>query len=147
MKQNYPLILIVAIVVVIGGIWFLAKDKVDLSNFFPTSPAPQQSQSATSPGEDQAIKEAFVAYFGKSADETGNVTVNKTAGGFAKGDFQFSDTGNGSFFAVKENSNWRILFTTPQGALLSCPSAEEYNFPKEVVSQCVNADGVIETLE
>jgi len=143
MKSKHLLIFVVLAVIVIGGVWFLSKNRTN-----PDTPVLPSPQSGANSGEDQAIKEALVKHFGKSNDETKNVVVNKVAENkYARGDFQFSATEIGSFFAIKKDSKWEIPFTTAKDAIMACSLNESYNFPKAVVDQCTNPDGTIETLE
>lgn len=87
----------------------------------------------------QAIKLALAAKLGTNIE----VTISQNTGTHAKGNVRekSSEVGGGYFLAAKVDSRWVIVYdgqSTP-----TCSQIAPYNFPKNMVSECLSASGQV----
>ncbi len=100
-----------------------------------TAPLPTVSQKSDS----EMIKEAFAQKYNRPTSEV-NVTVSKNNGTHAQGGVGFSgEMGGGWFLAYKEGDDWIIV--QDGNGTISCETIAPYNFPVDMVSECVDKNG------
>jgi len=94
--------------------------------------------------EEEAIKEAVYKKF--NSDETKlRVTISEINGNYAKGGIveSTSEVGGGYFIAAKVSGNWVIVYDGQVNP--SCSQIAQYNFPKEMVPECLDSKGAVVT--
>ena len=87
----------------------------------------------------EAIKQAFSEKYGRPVSEV-NVTVSKNTGSLAQGGVGFEgEMGGGWFLAAKTVDGWIIV--DDGNGTISCELTEPYNFPVDMVPECVDNGG------
>jgi len=103
------------------------------------SPAPTATQTIPQKSDLEQITEAFAKKYNKQTSEV-EVTVSKNDGTHASGGVKFSgEIGGGWFLAYKGADGWIII--QDGNGVVSCETIAPYNFPKEMVSECVDKNG------
>jgi predicted secreted protein len=121
MDKKTFIIIIVMIIAVIGIMSLKQGPKPSLK--------PQDDTKTTK----QHLLELFSSEYSIKADET-NVNLTQEKGDYARGDFK-AGSEQGIFLANKRDGQWVIVFSgnTP----LPCTGIEKYNFPEEMLPECV----------
>jgi len=94
--------------------------------------------------KETAIKNLFADKYGKDALEI-TIEINQETENHIKGGVVLPPGGSensGMFLAAKVNDEWELVHDG-QGAV-PCLVAAEYNFPADMVKQCVGGDGIAE---
>lgn len=90
-----------------------------------------------------AIREALAIKLGISASNL-DVSISKNTGEYAKGNVKEKESvGGGYYLAVKAEGKWIIVYdgqSTP-----TCAQLSTYNFPKDMVPECLNSSGNVIT--
>ena len=91
-----------------------------------------------------AIREALAIKLGISASNL-DVSISKNTTEYVKGNVKekTSQTGGGYYLAAKVEGKWVIVYdgqSTP-----TCKQLESYNFPKDMVPECLNPSGNVIT--
>ncbi len=113
-----------------------------------TSPSPTAISSATQApkattapaiSDEELIKQALYKKF--NSDETKlNVTISKITAKFAKGLVkEVEAVGGGYFLAAKTASGWVIVYDGQ--AYPTCAQLQPYDFPLDMIDQCLNSSG------
>lgn len=132
--------------IIIGLFVYLSNSSRETQQ--PVSPSPTAIMpTATSPTSTPtpitddvgAIKLALAAELGTNIE----VTISQNTGTHAKGNVRekSSEVGGGYFLAAKVDSRWVIVYdgqSTP-----TCSQIAPYNFPKNMVSECLNSSGQV----
>jgi hypothetical protein len=142
----FSLILMIAI----GGLaYYLGSSKIISFNLpketITPTPSPLLDLEApiatpSTVSDEKLIKEALYRKF--NLDETRLlVTINQLTASHAKGLVKEVEAISGGYFiAAKTTGGWVIVYDGQ--AHPTCAQIEPYNFPKEMVDQCLNASGV-----
>jgi hypothetical protein len=90
--------------------------------------------------EEGAVKEAVYRKFGSDATKL-VVIVSEVTDGFAKGGVRevSSEVGGGYFIAAKTEGSWVVVYDGQ--AQPTCNQIAPYNFPKEMVPECLDSKG------
>nr|MBI5455625.1 hypothetical protein [Candidatus Levybacteria bacterium] len=91
-----------------------------------------------------AIREALAIKLGISAGNL-DVSISKNTGEYAKGNVKekTSQTGGGYYLAAKAEGKWVIVYDGQSAP--TCKQLESYNFPKDMVPECLNLSGKVIT--
>lgn len=110
-------------------------------------PSPVPPTVGTSPtalpttNDSLLIKQALITKTGISEDKI-EFSINQNTGTHAKGNVKDKESiGGGYWLASKVDGQWIIVYdgqSTP-----SCSVINPYNFPKSMVSECLNASGTV----
>lgn len=107
----------------------------------PSGPMPKTScgvngSQIKSAGE--AITEELSKKYNRPAESFTVETLADT-GAFAKGSVRFKDeAGGGLWFAAKTEKGWELAFDG--NGIMNCGTANKFNFPREMVSGCLDND-------
>lgn len=134
--------LIVVLLIAVGfGAYFLGKSGVSIKVSVPTAtPTPSGTLSSPTPkvgDETSLIKAAILKRLGTDESQV-NVTVSKIEGDYAKGSVGGSG-GGGYFIAAKKAGEWLIVYDGQANP--SCAQIAPYNFPIDMVPECLNSNG------
>jgi hypothetical protein len=150
-------IAVLVIGVLIAGGFYLGKrfSSQPAPTPVPTTPAsplvsPVVSISAlptaspkSSPDDFSAIRAALVTKTGISQENI-QVSVSQNTGQHAKGTVKDrNDVGGGYFLAAKVGETWIIVYDGQ--AQPTCSQINPYNFPKEMVPECLDSGGNVVT--
>ncbi len=90
-----------------------------------------------------AIRETLAIKLGIPANNL-DVSISKNTGEYAKGNVKEKESvGGGYYLAAKAEGKWVIVYdgqSTP-----TCKQLEFYNFPKDMVPECLNSSGKVIT--
>lgn len=90
-----------------------------------------------------AIREALAIRLGVSSNNL-DVSISKNTGEYVKGNVKEKESvGGGYYLAAKVEGKWVIVYdgqSTP-----TCKQLESYNFPKDMVPECLNLSGNVIT--
>src|SRR5690242_10491293 len=97
--------------------------------------APKGAEKAPEKSTKQAITELLTTKLG-SPTRGLVVEVTTDTGAFAKGTFNVPEAGGGIWFAAKTTKGWSLA--SAGNGIVSCQDIETYNFPKDMVPQCLD---------
>lgn len=96
---------------------------------------PEESEKTAEKSTQESIAELFSQKYNKSIS-TLIIDVKTDTGTFAKGSVNFTDEmGGGLWFAAKTGNGWELAFDG--NGIVSCEAANKYNFPKDMIPQCI----------
>lgn len=98
-------------------------------------------EASTTTSDEQLLAEAFAEKYSKPLGEV-SVDITKSVDTFATGGVKLSSdpqAEGGLFFAVKQNDKWVIAWDG--NGTIPCTSINPYNFPTEIISECVDDQG------
>jgi hypothetical protein len=102
---------------------------------------PVETATPVAVSDDAAIKEAVYKKTGLTSEKA-EVTISTNTGTHAKGGIKEYDAVGGAYWiAAKVADGWVAVYdgqTTPE-----CTLIEPYNFPKDMVPQCLNVSGEV----
>ncbi|HEY4695117.1 MAG TPA: hypothetical protein VIH52_04125 [Candidatus Nanoarchaeia archaeon] len=109
-----------------------------------TSSARVATNSAIVVDDETLIKQALVAKTG-IAESMIAVTVSQKNGNFAKGfvGTQGEEVGGGYFLAVKVDGAWLVAYDGQANP--NCEEVNPYNFPANMVPECLDSNGNLVT--
>lgn len=111
--KNYSLIFVLAIIViglVVGLVYFA--------------------------GRKPSTKDAVTALLNQKFNQTLTVAVSSEVGNYAKGTYNEPAGGGGVWFAAKTSNGWELA--SAGNGIVSCDAANRYNFPKDLIPQCLD---------
>ena len=157
LSQVILLALLFLVIFIAGAasFWFYQEKLTKKSQVSPTpqilDPSPTyQSQptseptvasllTPTSKPDSQGIKEAMAKKHNKSMADV-EITVSKIDSTHAWGSVKFAgEMGGGWFLAFKNPDGWIIV--DDGNGTISCETIAPYNFPPDMVSECVDKNG------
>jgi hypothetical protein len=134
--------LIITVIALVGALYYfynnnLSQSKKDKYIKTPqiVQTAPSNETPATSLKQDITL--ALSKKYNKLASSL-TVTIIKETDKYAKGSITFTDQqgSGGLWFAAKTENGWELAFEG--NGIMDCAIANKYNFPKDIVSGCVD---------
>ncbi len=116
-----------------------------------TSPTQQADNVTTTPtntpiptkSDKEQIAELFATKFNRPVSEI-EVIINKQRDPYMQGGVKEKDAmGGGWFLAYKKDGKWIIV--DDGNGTISCEKIEPYNFPTDMVPECVDSSGHLKT--
>ena len=145
-KTGFILISVI-LVLLVGLISFLfgrGDIKLDGNNKENSSSATEKPLVTSTPNsvlEIEAIKQAVYEKTGLN-NLTADITVNEYTLNYAKGGVKEKEAIGGAYFiAAKVDSKWICVYDGQSHPM--CEELESYNFPKEMVSECINENNIV----
>ena len=149
------LLFLVIFVAGAGSLWLYqskpAKKSQDASPTLSLQPSPTSQilpsieptltspPSPTAQPDTEGIKEAMAKKHNKSVADV-EITVSKFDSSHAWGSVKFAgEMGGGWFLAYKNPDGWMIV--DEGNGTISCETIAPYNFPPDMVSECVDKNG------
>lgn len=148
-KNQNPLIAFLIFIIVIGllalAFFFGLKYRQIPGEVVPTPtpevtniPSPQPTPTID---ETEAIKEAILKKTNLDTTKA-EVTINKNTGQYATGNIkEFEAVGGAYWLAAKTDEGWVGVYDGQ--AQPTCEQIEVYNFPKDMVPECLDENGQI----
>lgn len=117
----------------------LSEPSIEPSVLPTIVPSPKPSPSVKTKSDLDAIKEAFSKKYNKPLSDV-NITISKNNGIHASGGVKFGgEMGGGWWLAYNDNGNWMIV--QDGNGTVTCEIIEPYNFPTDMVPECVTQAG------
>ncbi len=141
MAKGLGFALIGFLIVIVGiGAFLAGKKGISIKVSTPSTSSPSGTLSAPTPeDETEFIKQAV--YKKLNSDETKLVvTISKIEGNYAKGGVTDvgSEVGGGYFLAAKTQTGWVEVYDGQSNP--TCSEIAPYNFPTDVVPECMDAN-------
>lgn len=125
------LIILILLVLVILGLYFANSSK----NVATQGPV---DEIASDPVTSEVMVGLFAKKYSRSADDF-VIKVVKSDGAFAQGSINIkNEPGGGMWFAAKTDKGWELAFDG--NGMVTCQVANSYNFPSDIVTQCIDAE-------
>ena len=123
-----------------AGYFLFRRPKGEPKVSLPLSPTLAPSPFPTI-DETTLIKQAVFSKTG--LDETkAEITINQNTGQFAKGNIkEFEAVGGAYWLAAKTPTGWLCVYDGQANP--SCSQIDPYNFPKDMVPECLDANGKV----
>jgi len=127
-------------------VWFFWGKGMILKTNLTPSPTPTikvEPTIAPTPtiDETEAIKQAVFKKTGLSANQA-EVSINKNTGQHAKGNIkEFEAVGGAYWLAAKTAAGWVCVYDGQ--ATPTCTQIAPYNFPKDMVPECLDGTGKV----
>ena len=145
-KTGFILISVI-LVLLVGLVSFLfgrGDIKLDGNNKENSSSATEKPLVTSTPNsvlEIEAIKQAVYEKTGLN-NLTADITVSEYTSNYAKGGVKEKEGIGGAYFiAAKVDSKWICVYDGQSHP--TCEELESYNFPKEMVSECINENNIV----
>lgn len=128
--KNIIIGFILVVVVVGGGYYILTKIKVPVASEETPTPITVEDN----------LSKLFAEKYNKDASDV-YLTIVKQTDTHILGGVKFgSEAGEGGMFlAVKDGEQWKIVFDG--NGSISCASIDPYNFPVDMLSECIDNSG------
>jgi len=113
-------------------------------NNIPTpqpTPTPEEMTPTPTIDESELIKQAVFKKTGLDATKA-EVTINKNTGQYATGNIkEFEAVGGAYWLAAKTDAGWVGIYDGQ--AQPTCEQIDNYNFPKDMVPECLDENGEV----
>lgn len=124
MKKQILWTAVIVVIILSAGLYLAIK----------TAP---KNEKITEQSTREIISGLFSQKYNKPADAF-LIQVGTDTGAFAKGSVNFTDApGGGIWFAAKTANGWELAFDG--NGIVPCEAANKYNFPKDMIPQCFDA--------
>jgi len=147
-KNQNPVIVFLIFIIVIGllalAFFFGLKYRQIPGEVVPSpQPTPTPEEAAPTPTVDESglIKQAVFKKTGLDATQA-EVSINKNTGQHATGNIkEFEAVGGAYWLAAKTDEGWVCVYDGQ--SLPTCVQIAPYNFPKDMVPECLDKNGKV----
>jgi len=146
-KIGFLIISFIFIIVVVGGAYLLGKGDLNIGSIIKISSQKVEEEKVLvtpTPNKEteiEAIKKAVYKKTGLTSQNS-DVSVSQYSAEYAKGGVKEKEAVGGAYFiAAKVGDEWVCVYDGQSQP--SCEVTEQYNFPVDLVPECLNEANVV----